>query len=260
MAGNRRLLPAAVVDARRTLPAGAIGSRGGGLLADVLVIAQQKISAQNNEIQQLLSENQRLAATHVALKQELAAAQREVQQTQQAIKELQSSKDASIRMLGEKAVKMEAELRAREPLKAELPRVQTDIQNLQLVRKDLLSQVRILNKDLQKAQADVQSAQRLKLEVDDLRTEIERARVAVEYEKKSGAQLLAQNSALEKNVISMAREREELHLQLITVDKRGYADIVHTTFNGNAHAMHQGPDLENYGVYDVLRGGALVRR
>lgn len=40
---------------------------------------EQKISTQHNEIQRLLTENQRLAATHVALRQELAAAQQEVQ-------------------------------------------------------------------------------------------------------------------------------------------------------------------------------------
>lgn len=43
---------------------------------------EQKMQSQHEEIQTLLTANQRLAATHVALRQELAAAQQEVQRSQ----------------------------------------------------------------------------------------------------------------------------------------------------------------------------------
>lgn len=53
-----------------------MGGGGGPLPAAIL---EQKIQSQHMEIQSLLTENQRLAATQVALRQELAAAQQEMQ-------------------------------------------------------------------------------------------------------------------------------------------------------------------------------------
>jgi hypothetical protein len=46
---------------------------------------EHKLNVQHAEFQQLLTENQRLAATHVALRQELAAAQGEMQKLKQAL-------------------------------------------------------------------------------------------------------------------------------------------------------------------------------
>lgn len=57
-------------------PMGGSAGMGGGAMPAIL---EQKIQSQHMEIQGLLSENQRLAATHVALRQELAAAQQEMQ-------------------------------------------------------------------------------------------------------------------------------------------------------------------------------------
>lgn len=59
----------------RSMGGGASGM-GGGPMPGIL---EQKMQAQHMEIQSLLSENQRLAATQVALRQELAAAQQEMQ-------------------------------------------------------------------------------------------------------------------------------------------------------------------------------------
>ena len=57
-------------------PMGGSGGMGGGQMPGLL---EQKIQSQHMEIQALLAENQRLAATHVALRQELASAQQEMQ-------------------------------------------------------------------------------------------------------------------------------------------------------------------------------------
>jgi hypothetical protein len=59
----------------RSSMGGSAGMSGGPMPA----MLEQKIQSQHMEIQSLLSENQRLAATHVALRQELAAAQQEMQ-------------------------------------------------------------------------------------------------------------------------------------------------------------------------------------
>lgn len=46
---------------------------------------EQKMQSQHEELQSLLAANQRLAATHVALRQELAAAQQEMQRLNSVI-------------------------------------------------------------------------------------------------------------------------------------------------------------------------------
>lgn len=63
---------------------------------------------QNVELARLHQDNQRLATTHMALRQELAAAQGEIQRLQQTMGLMQ----ADNRGLVEKAMKMETDLRA----------------------------------------------------------------------------------------------------------------------------------------------------
>lgn len=48
-------------------------------------LLEQKMQSQHDELQSLLAANQRLAATHVALRQELAAAQQEMQRLNSVI-------------------------------------------------------------------------------------------------------------------------------------------------------------------------------
>lgn len=50
---------------------------------------EQKVTTQHSEIQKLLTENQQIAVTHVALRQELAAAQQEIQRMPSIILGLQ---------------------------------------------------------------------------------------------------------------------------------------------------------------------------
>lgn len=60
-----------------SMGSGGHGMGGGGPLP--AAILEQKMQSQHMEIQSLLTENQRLAATQVALRQELASAQQEMQ-------------------------------------------------------------------------------------------------------------------------------------------------------------------------------------
>lgn len=184
---------------------------------------ERKILAQHSEIQSLLDENQSLAATHVALKQDLAAIRQEAERMMQAIGSLQTDKDQMIRVFREKASKIEAELLGSGPLKAELQRLHPEIQNLQSVRQELMSQVQLLTKEIQRARADALSTQGLKSEIDELHKELERARYAVEYEKKAGTKLFDQSRAMELNVLAMAREREKLEAQIINTERKTLA-------------------------------------
>ncbi|KAL8189207.1 hypothetical protein R6Q57_028773 [Mikania cordata] len=93
-------------------------------------LTDDRISGHHREIQTLLVDNQRLAATHVALKQELGVALQDLRQISAAAGKIKAERDADVLGLFEKAVKMEAEVRLIDEFKADLIQVRGDIQKL----------------------------------------------------------------------------------------------------------------------------------
>eukprot|EP00250_Pteridium_aquilinum_P004466 c14670_g1_i1 orf=214-1086(+) len=243
------------------------------------LLVEEKLATQHAEIQRLLTENQRLAATHVALRQELAAAQQEVQKLQQVTGGIQAEKDRQLRGLADKNAKMEAELRTLEPLKIELQRAQGEAQKLIGSRQELSGQVQQLTQEIHRLRNDAQQVPSLKLEIDGFRQEIQRARTAFEFEKKANTELLEQRTAMEKNLVSMAREVEKLRAELTNFEKKartgnfggaygpesGYASV---PAYGDGYGMSQiGAAADNgapfgasapptWGSYEMQRGGA----
>ncbi|KAH7282550.1 hypothetical protein KP509_35G036100 [Ceratopteris richardii] len=153
MAGRGRI-PPPLLPRRGPIPDGVrIGPRlrPMGPDMDVLpppVVLEEKLATQHQEIQRLLTENQRLAATHVALRQELAATQQEAQRLNQALRNVQGEKEAQLRGLVEKSTRMEQELRALEPLKIDLQRAQANAQKLLLTSQELTAQVQQLTQEI----------------------------------------------------------------------------------------------------------------
>eukprot|EP00245_Coleochaete_scutata_P012542 TRINITY_DN4879_c0_g5_i3.p1 TRINITY_DN4879_c0_g5~~TRINITY_DN4879_c0_g5_i3.p1 ORF type:complete len:308 (-),score=84.34 TRINITY_DN4879_c0_g5_i3:407-1330(-) len=173
------------------------------------------------DIQRLVGENQRLAATHVALRQELAASQGELQRMQQMLGAMQTEKDNTIRGLLDKIAKMEAEFRSVEPLRAELQALRLDLQNVHARRQELEQarvsgnqQLQALTQELQKARTELQQIPALRQEAEGLRQEAQLARQALEYEKKNTADQVDQRQAMQNNLVSMARDVEKLRAEL----------------------------------------------
>ncbi|MFQ6629818.1 hypothetical protein Gotur_007939 [Gossypium turneri] len=75
-------------------------------------------------------ENQRTAAAHGTLRQELAVTQHELQILHAQIGAITSEREQKKRSLTDKIAKMEAELQAAEPVKVELQQAHSDAQNL----------------------------------------------------------------------------------------------------------------------------------
>ncbi|XP_057829793.1 protein FLX-like 1 [Cryptomeria japonica] len=194
--------------------------RGPGPLPPHPALIEEKLAAQHQEIQGLLVENQRLAATHVALRQELAATQQELQHLNHVSQNMQVDKEHQLRELYDKSMKLEADLRATEPMKAEIMQLRADNQKLGVARQDLTAQVQALTQDLARARADMQQVPALRTEIESLHQELQRARTAIDYEKKAHTEQLEQSQAMEKNLISMAREVEKLRAELANSDKR----------------------------------------
>lgn len=137
---------------------------------------EQKVTAQHVEMQRLATENQRLAATHGTLRQELAAAQHELQMLHAQIGVAKSEREQQMRSLVEKTAKMEAELQSAEQVKLELKQAQEEAQKLVAVRQELLAKVQQLNNDLQRAHIDVQQIPALMSEFENQRQEYHQCR------------------------------------------------------------------------------------
>ncbi|KAL6997278.1 hypothetical protein U1Q18_007403, partial [Sarracenia purpurea var. burkii] len=127
------------------------------------------------DIQVLLLDNQRLAATHVALKQDLEVAQYEFQRSAHIASLLHPGKDAQMRDLYEKSVKMEMNLGGAEAMRAELLQVHTDIKELSASKQGLTAQVEAMTQDLARVTADIQKGPALATEIEVLKQELQRA-------------------------------------------------------------------------------------
>ncbi|KAK9025559.1 hypothetical protein V6N11_038423 [Hibiscus sabdariffa] len=186
-------------------------------------ILEERLAVQLQEIQGLLADNQGLAATHVALKQELEAAQHELQQMSHYADSLRMEKDVQMREMYEKSVRLEADLRGLEAMRAELVKVNADIKQLSAVRQDLTGQVQVMSQDLARLTGELQQAPVLKAEIENLKQELQRARAAIEYEKKGYAENYEHGQVMEKKLISMARELEKLRAEIANTEKGSHA-------------------------------------
>lgn len=137
---------------------------------------EERLVAQHDDIQALLIDNQRFAATHVALKQELEVTQHELQRADKYAQTVHAEKGLQMRELYEKSVKMENELHAVNAMKAELMQVHMDIKELTASRQDLTSQIQMMTQDLGRITSDLQQVPAVKAETEGLRHELERVR------------------------------------------------------------------------------------
>lgn len=153
------------------------GPRPGAMMLHPAAIIEDHLALQHQDIQALLIDNQRLAATHVALKQEVEAAQHEIKLRAHTATSAQAEMDLQLREAFEKVMKLEADLRASDAMRGELMQVRTDIQQLTAARQELTSQAEGLSQDLSRANLDLQQVPLLKGEIEGMRQELQRARL-----------------------------------------------------------------------------------
>ncbi|XP_057473665.1 protein FLX-like 1 isoform X2 [Actinidia eriantha] len=219
--------------------------------AAAAALAEERIAAQHREIQSLLIDNQRLAATHVTLKQELSAAQQELRHLSAAAATVKAEKGAQVRAVHERSLKMEAEVRSIDTLSAELAHVRTDIQKLTASRQELTVKLKAIDDDLVRTRSELKQLPAIKADVETMHQEIRRGRAAIEYEKKAHASNVEQGLAMEESMISMAREIEKLRAELANAEKRARAAAAAAaaaTPSGAGYTAGYGNHEMGYGV------------
>ncbi|EEF34174.1 conserved hypothetical protein [Ricinus communis] len=186
-------------------------------------LLENKIAAQAAEIEQLAGDNHRLAATHMALRQDLVDAQQEVKRRKAHIRSIQTESDIQMRMLLDKIAKMEAEIRLGDNVKKELRQAHMEAQSLVKAGQDLTTQIQEASKELQKVRTDVSIIPDLQAELENLRHEYKRLRAMFEYEKGLNIEKVERLQAMEQNLIRMARELEKLHAGVLNAEKKAHA-------------------------------------
>ncbi|OAY69045.1 Protein FLX-like 1 [Ananas comosus] len=153
---------------------------------------EDRLAAQHRNIQALLLDNQRFAATHVALRQELDASRHELRVAAAAAARARAERDAEVRGVFERSLRVEAEARGVEGMRAELDHVRGDVQRLAAARDEHLDRLQGLKAELARARAEIAQVSALRSEIEAMQREIQKGRAAVEFEKKAHAENLEQ--------------------------------------------------------------------
>ncbi|KAL9160371.1 hypothetical protein ABFS82_08G194700 [Erythranthe guttata] len=218
-------------------------------------IMEERLAVQHDDIQALLVDNQRLAATHVALRQELEVSQYEIQRADKYARTLHAENDSQMRELFEKSVKKEKEVHAVHAMKSELMQVHKDLKELSAVKQDLSTQVQMMTRDLGRVTSDLQQIPAVKAEIEGLRRELERARAAIEHEKKGFAESFDHGKVMENKLVTMAREMEKVRAELANVEKRAHVAPPIGNPGVNYNANYGNPEMGHPGYpYSVGYG------
>ena len=121
----------------------------------------------------------------MAIQQELGAAKEEIHRLNLVIGEIRSEQELHSRGLIEKGLKLEADLRATEPMKKEAVQLRAKVQKLNNVKQELIGQVQTLKQDVAMLQANNQQIPILRAEIDGMHWELMHARSDIDYEKKA---------------------------------------------------------------------------
>eukprot|EP00252_Welwitschia_mirabilis_P013205 TRINITY_DN2912_c0_g1_i1.p1 TRINITY_DN2912_c0_g1~~TRINITY_DN2912_c0_g1_i1.p1 ORF type:complete len:356 (-),score=97.67 TRINITY_DN2912_c0_g1_i1:102-1169(-) len=185
-----------------------------------------RFAAQAGDMQNLATENQRLLASHVILRQDLGTVQSDIERLQARMTAIQNEKEQQMRGILETRAKLEADMKALETIKTDLQQARSDAQNLIVARQELSAQVQQLTQELQIATVEAQHIPAMHAEIDNLSKDLQAARSAYEYEKAANTAQAEKNQAMEKNLYSMAREVEKLRAEIAAADTRGRASNV----------------------------------
>lgn len=182
-------------------------------------LLENKMASQAAEIEKLLMENRRLAATNEGMRQEIGANQQEAQRIKSHIGSIRTEADIQVRGLVEKIRKMEDDIRAGEMVKEELQQAHKEAKSLIITRQELSSEIQVLTEELQKTSGGGKRFPELLAELDVLRQEHQKLRGAFEREKGSNMEQVQQMRDMEKNLISLAREVEKLRSDVSSAEK-----------------------------------------
>lgn len=186
-------------------------------------LLENKIAFHAAEMERLVRENQRLAASNVALREQLFATQQEVQRAQAHASSVQTEGDIQIKGMLEKIRKMEVDIQAGEMVKKDLQQAHLEAQSLMAARQELIIEIQRVTEELQKVSTDYKNLPEMHAELDGLRQEHQKLRATFEYEKGSNIKQVEQMRAKDKNLMDMVRDVEKLRAEVLNAKQGAHA-------------------------------------
>ncbi|KAL0434965.1 UNVERIFIED_CONTAM: protein FLC EXPRESSOR [Sesamum radiatum] len=202
-------------------------------------LIEDRIAAQSREIRTLLLDNQRLAATHVALKQDVAAARQDLRRLSATASSVKAERDAQVREVYEQSIRLEVEARCNDGLQVELGRVRADIKELRDDGKELAEELKDVNDDIASTRSELQQLPDIKAEIATMRREIHLGRY---MEMQMQLRNFELNEVMENHMVFLAHEAERLRSELANAEKRAMvaaAAAVSAANPGPGYAIHQ---------------------
>ncbi|KAM0983592.1 hypothetical protein FF1_011188 [Malus domestica] len=232
-------------------------NRGPGSLSIHLAALEEQLAVQHREMQRIIAENRLVIDDNTLLQRQLADAKDEIHRLGQAIPKIRAEKEAQSRELIERGLKLEADLHATEPLKAEVVQLRAEVHKLNNLRQELSSQVQGLTQDVTRLQVENRQLIAMGADIDGMRNELVETRRAYEFERKANEEQVEQKQAMEKNLVSMAREIEKLRAEQLNADRRarGLGGGGYGMMNGSPEMRYSGRPYRNgystgWGPYD----------
>lgn len=140
-------------------------------------LLEEEFELQQIEIRRLMADHHALVEDRLALQREIAAGKEEIHRLNMIMADFRAEKESHIRELIEKGLKLEADLRATEPLRNEVVHLRAEIEKQIAMKQELNVKIQTLTQELTRAQADNQQISILRGEIDGLREELMRARL-----------------------------------------------------------------------------------
>lgn len=175
---------------------------------------EEELEYRHTEIRNLVADNNRLLEDRMVLEGQLGGAKEEIHRLYRAISDIRQEQEMHRRELVEKGMKLEADLRASEPLKKEVAQLHDELQKLNKTRHDLSGQIQNMKNEITALQTENQNLPRLRAEVDGLHQELLHTRGALEFEKKTRIDLMEQKQVMDNKMVNMAREIERLRAEI----------------------------------------------
>ncbi|CAI9099550.1 OLC1v1036392C2 [Oldenlandia corymbosa var. corymbosa] len=197
-----------------------IGASSGHRSMDHSDRLEDRLAVRALDIKQLSEDNRRLSATHLALNQDVVAAQQEVKKLTDHIRSMQAETDIQIRILLDKIAKMEVDIRAGENVRKELQQNLTEARSLALARKELINQIQQGCQELEKTRANIKKLPEMQAELDSLRKEHDKLRTTFEYEKGKNMEKVEKMRVTERDLVSMAAEVDRLRAEVFSAEQR----------------------------------------
>lgn len=139
-------------------------------------LLERKLASQIVEIEQLTKDNRKLAASYMALRQDLANAKGEADKIREHMRSIQNEGDIQIRILLDKIAKMDADTGVGDNIKKELQAAQAEARSLMTAKLELSVKLEHATKELDITCENIEKNPEMRSELDSLRQEYQRLR------------------------------------------------------------------------------------